>query len=97
MRSVDTPATPPPGAVVITARGPFREANELALLRDRQIDVVVTKNSGGSATAAKLVAARTLGLSVVLVARPPRPDGLIVPDAAGALAWLAHQAARRGV
>jgi precorrin-6A/cobalt-precorrin-6A reductase len=97
IRSVDAPSDPPPDATVITARGPFNEADERALLLEHGIDVVVTKNSGGAATAGKLAAARALGLPVVLVARPPRPAGLIVPDAAGALAWLAHQAARLGV
>lgn len=94
VRSVDAPAEPPAGAVVITARGPFAEADERALLLAHRIDVVVTKNSGGTATAGKLAAARSLGLPVVLVARPPHPAGLIVPDAAGALAWLVDQAAR---
>jgi precorrin-6A/cobalt-precorrin-6A reductase len=97
VRSVDRPAAPPSGATVITARGPFTEADEQTLLLTHRIDVVVTKNSGGTATAGKLAAAHALRLPVILVARPPRPAGLIVPDAAGALAWLAHQAARRGV
>jgi precorrin-6A/cobalt-precorrin-6A reductase len=97
VRSVDAPAVLPPGAVMIKARGPFAEADERALLLAHRIDAVVTKNSGGSATMAKLTAARGLGVRVVMVARPPRPAGLIVEDAAGALAWLAHQAARRGV
>ncbi len=97
VRSVDAPAYPPPGAKIITARGPFSAADERLLLLEHRIDIVVTKNSGGTATAGKLAAARDLGLPVVLVARPPRPEGLIVPDAAGGLAWLAHQAARRGV
>ena len=97
VRSVDAPAVPPPGAVVITARGPFTEADERALLLEHRIDAVVTKNSGGSATVAKLAAARGLGVRVVMVARPPRPAGLIVEDAAGVLVWLAHQAALRGV
>jgi precorrin-6A/cobalt-precorrin-6A reductase len=97
VRSIDVPAALPPGAEVITARGPFAEADERALLLEHRIDVVVTKNAGGSATAGKLAAARGLGVRVVMVARPPRPAGLIVEDAAGALAWLAHQAALRGV
>ena len=92
VRSVDAPERAPDGAVVISARGPFAEADERALLLSHRIEVLVTKNSGGAATAGKLAAARALGLPVVLVARPPRPAGLIVPDAAGALAWLAHQA-----
>jgi precorrin-6A/cobalt-precorrin-6A reductase len=97
VRSVDAPALPPAGAVVITARGPFTEPDERKLLAAHGIQMLVTKNSGGTATAAKLAAARSLALPLVLVARPPRPDGLIVEDAAGALTWLAHQAARLGV
>lgn len=97
IRSVDAPATPPDGAVVIAARGPFAEADEQALLLAHGIEVVVTKNSGGTATAGKLAAARALGLPVVLVRRPSLPTGLVVEDAAGALRWLAHQAALRGV
>ena len=97
VRSVDPPPAPPAGAMVITARGPFAVAEEQALLAAHGIDVVVTKNSGGAATAGKLAAARALGLPVVLVRRPGRPPGEAVPDAAGALAWLAHQAERRGV
>ena len=60
-------------------------------------EVLVTKNSGGTAVAGKLAAARDLGVSVVMVERPPPPPGPTVPDAAGALRWLAHQAALRGV
>ena len=97
IRSVDPPAAAPPGATIITARGPFDPAAEQALLTAHRIEILVTKNSGGAATAGKLAAARALGLPVVLVARPPRPDGLVVEDAAAALAWLAHQACCRGV
>jgi precorrin-6A/cobalt-precorrin-6A reductase len=101
IRSVDAPAAEslPAGAVVITARGPFAEPQERELLAARKIAVLVTKNSGGSATAAKLAAARELGLQVVIVRRPDLPAAGTVADAAGALAWLVHQAAstRRGV
>jgi precorrin-6A/cobalt-precorrin-6A reductase len=48
----------------------------------------VTKNSGGSATAAKLHAARTLGLPVVMVARPSPPIGDIAVSERAALEWL---------
>ena len=73
IRSVEPPpaALLPPGARVLTARGPFALADELALMRREGIEVVVTKNSGGAATAAKLAAARALGVEVVMVARPP--------------------------
>ena len=96
VRSIDPPAALPPNADLILARGPFDEANERALLAIHRIDVLVTKNSGGAATSAKLAAARALGIEVVMVARPPEPDGPTAPDAAAALAWLSHQAALRG-
>ena len=93
VRSVDPPAAGllPCGARTLTARGPFEEADELRLLAAERIDVIVTKNSGGAATAGKLTAARALGLQVVMVERPPSPAGT-VPDAAAALAWLHHRA-----
>ena len=101
IRSVEPPdpALLPPGARLIAARGPFREADELALLAREGIEVLITKNSGGSATAPKLAAARALGIPVIMVARPPVPPGETVPNAAGALAWLDHVAAewKRGV
>src|SRR5215472_5143123 len=73
IRSVDPPPpeTLPPRASIITARGPFIESKERRLFIERRIEVLVTKNSGGDATAAKLHAARALGLPVVMVARPP--------------------------
>jgi precorrin-6A/cobalt-precorrin-6A reductase len=90
IRSVDPPASPlPPRATVIAARGPFLEADERRLLAAHRIEVLVTKNSGGSATEAKLAAARGLGVPVVMVARPPPPEGVqCVASAAEALAWL---------
>jgi precorrin-6A/cobalt-precorrin-6A reductase len=93
IRSVEPPppALLPPGARSFTARGPFSEADEHRLLRDERIQAIVTKNSGGGATSAKLTAARALNMEVVMVARPPAPPGT-VPDAAAALAWL-HQLA----
>jgi len=97
IRSVDRPDPVPPDATVITARGPFTLDAERALLVTHRIEVLVTKNAGGAATMAKLAAARGLGLPVVMVARPAPPEPPVVGDAAGALAWLAHQACQRGV
>ncbi len=96
IRSVEPPplALLPPGARSFTARGPFSEADERRLLRDEHIQAIVTKNSGGAATAAKLAAARALQIEVVMVARPPAPPGT-VSDAAAALAWLHQLASRR--
>ncbi|MGW3725742.1 cobalt-precorrin-6A reductase [Streptomyces sp. NPDC000851] len=90
VRTVEPPEPPmPPDAELVLARGPFTPAGESALLREHRIDVLVTKDSGGAATAAKLTAARELGLPVVVVQRPPLPDGVtVVPDAPGAIALL---------
>lgn len=72
VRSID-PVDPPlavPHLTSILSAGPFDEASEIALLQQHDIDVLVTKNSGGSATYAKIAAARTLGIAVIMVARP---------------------------
>ncbi|WP_421590110.1 cobalt-precorrin-6A reductase [Shinella sp. M27] len=76
VRSVD-PVDPPldvPDAQYLLARGPFAVENEIALLRAHRIDVVVSKNSGGEATRGKIVAARLLGLPVLLIERPAVAD-----------------------
>jgi precorrin-6A/cobalt-precorrin-6A reductase len=90
VRSVDPPEPPmPPHTHVLLARGPFTVADETALLREHRVDVLVTKDSGGAATAAKLTAARDLGLPVVVVRRPPLPDGVTaVGDVPAALSRL---------
>jgi precorrin-6A/cobalt-precorrin-6A reductase len=94
VRSVDPPSPPlPPRTTVVLARGPFTVAEERALMTEHSVDVVVTKDSGGAMTAAKLTAARELGVPVVLVRRPPVPTGVpVVADVDGARAWLAARA-----
>ncbi|RWO46734.1 MAG: cobalt-precorrin-6A reductase [Mesorhizobium sp.] len=76
VRSVDAiePKLAVPDASYLLARGPFREAEERALLEKQRIDVVVSKNSGGEATYGKIAAARALGLEVVMIQRPVLPD-----------------------
>jgi precorrin-6A/cobalt-precorrin-6A reductase len=90
VRAVDPPAREllPPHAEVLLHRGPFALEDEVALLRAYAIDVVVSKNSGGAAAGAKIMAARQIGLPVIMVARPPLPEGEVCPDVAGAIAWL---------
>ncbi|MFI6011135.1 cobalt-precorrin-6A reductase [Streptomyces sp. NPDC051243] len=90
VRSVDPPEPPmPPHTEVLLARGPFTVTGETALLHEHRIDVLVTKDSGGEATSAKLTAARHLNLPVVVVRRPPLPAGVAaVADVAGALERL---------
>ncbi|MER9376617.1 cobalt-precorrin-6A reductase [Mesorhizobium sp. M0491] len=76
VRSVDAiePKLAVPDASYLLARGPFREAEERALLEKQRIDVVVSKNSGGEATYGKIAAARALDLEVVMIQRPTLPD-----------------------
>ncbi|MGD9530032.1 MAG: cobalt-precorrin-6A reductase [Pseudonocardia sp.] len=76
-RSVDPPVPPvPPCLHVLLDRGPFTVAGETALLREHRIDVLVTKDSGGDMTGAKLDAAAALRIPVVVQARPPLPPGV---------------------
>jgi precorrin-6A/cobalt-precorrin-6A reductase len=89
LRAVDPPPPPLPARHhLVLARGPFTADAERALLREHRIDVVVARDSGGELTAAKLVAARELGLPVVLLARPPAPDAPAVTSVEEAVAWL---------
>jgi precorrin-6A/cobalt-precorrin-6A reductase len=62
----------------IVGRGPFPQEDERALLERYRIDLVVSRNSGGGATGAKLAAARALGLPAILIQRPPLPAGDVV-------------------
>jgi precorrin-6A/cobalt-precorrin-6A reductase len=64
----------PPTWKLVLARPPFTLEAEMALMREAGVSVLVTKNAGGEATRAKLDAARALGLPVVMVARPVKPD-----------------------
>jgi precorrin-6A/cobalt-precorrin-6A reductase len=102
IRSVD-PVDPPlalPHVDYITARGPFDEEPERALMTKERIALVVSKNSGGPASYGKIAAARALGLPVVMLRRPALPDAPSVETINDALAWLDHavtSVAPRGV
>jgi precorrin-6A/cobalt-precorrin-6A reductase len=58
---------------VIGARGPFLIEDERKLFDDRQIDVLISKNSGSSATEPKLEVARERGVPVLILKRPVLP------------------------
>lgn len=90
LRSIERPDGPLPARhEVLLERGPFDLAAEAETMRRWGIDVLVTKNSGGAATAPKLTAARDLGIPVLIVRRPVAPAGLtVVHDVAEALAWV---------
>lgn len=86
VRCVATASACRPRLTVLQSRGPFTLAQELAVLRDWRADVLVSKNSGGSAVAAKLAAARRLGLPVLMLARPVLPAAEVEFTAIAALA-----------
>jgi precorrin-6A/cobalt-precorrin-6A reductase len=92
IRCVDPPPPPLPRRhELILARGPFTLRDELALIDRHRLDLLITKDSGGAATEAKLDAARERGLPVIVVDRPPRPPVATVGTVAEALSWaLAH-------
>jgi len=98
VRLVDPPRAPPPLASceVVLGRGPFSLAAERLMLERHGIEMLVCKASGGSATEAKLVAARERGLPVVMLRRPPPPPGPRVASVDSALDWLAGQLASGG-
>jgi precorrin-6A/cobalt-precorrin-6A reductase len=82
-------ALPVPHLHAIRDRGPFDAAAERRLMECEGVEVVVTKNSGGSATYPKIAAARALGLPVVLVAQPAKPAEIpVVETADEAVAWI---------
>jgi precorrin-6A/cobalt-precorrin-6A reductase len=79
VRTVDRPGPPLPAHhQLVISRGPYTADAERALLREHRIEVLVSRDSGGAMTKAKLVAARELGLPVVLIDRPPAPDAPVV-------------------
>ncbi|WP_134680509.1 cobalt-precorrin-6A reductase [Paracoccus ravus] len=98
LRLVDPPqdALPLPQTHVIVDRGPFTAATDSALLRQHGIDLVVSKNSGGSGAYAKIAAARELGLPVLMIARPGLPPATECHSPGDAMNWL-HGRTERGV
>ncbi|HEV7772281.1 MAG TPA: cobalt-precorrin-6A reductase [Conexibacter sp.] len=89
VRCVDPPEPPlPPHHELLLDRGPYTLAGELALFDRYALDLVVTKNSGGEHTVAKLDAARERSAPVIVVRRPARAaDVPAVAHVADALAW----------
>lgn len=99
LRLVDPPKTLPPlpEHFAIVDRGPFDEASDRALMETHRIDLVVSKNSGGTGAYAKIAAARTLGLPIVMIDRPALPSRREVATPGAVLDWLAHAGTDLGV
>lgn len=98
LRLVDPPQgdIPLPLHSIILDRGPFEAAQDEALLRDHCITHIVAKNAGGAGAEAKLIAARRLGLPVILIDRPVVAGRQVVATAAEVLDWL-HQTPLAGL
>ena len=94
VRMIEPPSKPLPLGrhELILGRGPFDADAEETLLSQYGIDTVVSKNSGGDPTYGKIVAARRLGLPVVMIGRPPASDGPSVPTVTAAMEWITGQA-----
>lgn len=99
LRLVDQPqdALPFPSCVVEVDRGPFTVDNDLALLRRYGVDLIVSKNAGGTGAMAKLTAARQLGVPVLMIDRPPLPDRQEVHGVDDVVDWVTHASAHLGV
>lgn len=88
-RQIDPPesAFPFAGGEFIVGRPPFSVDHEIALFKERGVDWLVVKNAGGALSKSKLVAARELGIPVLMIKRPPLPDAEIVSDVESAIKW----------
>jgi len=95
IRCVDPPAPPlPADHELIIDRGPYTLPSELTLLDTHAIDLIVTKDSGGHHTVAKLNAARARDLPVIIIQRPTRPTAPAVATVEEAADW-AHASVPR--
>ena len=83
-------------AELICERGPFQVAHDLALMQRHGVTHVVAKNAGGEAARAKLIAARRLGLPVVMIDRPALPPRQVLASPPEVMDWL-HAGTERGV
>jgi precorrin-6A/cobalt-precorrin-6A reductase len=90
VRLVEMPAEPLPllDHEIVLGRGPFAAAAERDLLHGRGIEFVIAKNSGGAATYGKIVAARELGLPVVLLRRPELPAAETAGTIEQVVGWI---------
>jgi len=93
VRMIDAPLTPLPltSHEVITGLPLTNAADEKALMQKHNIDTLITKNSGGALSAAKLEAARELGIQVMMIQRPEVPNGDVVETVEAVERWLSNR------
>ena len=99
LRLVDPPEgdLPLPDATAVIARGPFDVAGDRALLAGHRISHLVAKNAGGAGAEAKLKAARTLRIPVILIERPALPERPVLATVEAVMAWISDHPARLGL
>lgn len=97
VRVVDAPEVAVPANwTVLLSRGPYPVESERALFAEHEVDVVVTKDSGGTYTQAKLQVAAETGAAVVIVRRSAgAADVPVVNDATAAAVWVSGIAGLR--
>ncbi|QMV03878.1 cobalt-precorrin-6A reductase [Devosia sp. D6-9] len=96
VRVIEPPAEAMPAhANLLLDRPPYTLAGETALMQREAVTHLVSKNSGGSQTTAKLDAARDLGIAVVMIDRPAYGPAHEVGSVEEALAALHSEASRR--
>ncbi|GAB2185250.1 cobalt-precorrin-6A reductase [Roseibium sp. LAB1] len=96
-RMIEPPKTPLPSSwELILSRPPGSAEEEISLFRERHISHVVTKNSGGSRSYAKIEAARSLQLDVIMIDRPKLPDAETAPTIQALVDRLGKILAGRG-
>lgn len=93
VRLVEEPEDAWPNWTILRTRGPFDAASERALMTEHRVDVLVSKDSGGALTEAKLGVAVELGIPVVMVARPPERAEVTVADPGAAAAEVRRRLA----
>ncbi|MCR9280512.1 MAG: cobalt-precorrin-6A reductase [Rhodobacteraceae bacterium] len=80
VRMIEPPKTRLPSAwELILSRPPASADEEVSLFLEKNITHVVTKNSGGSRSYAKIEAARVLKRPVIMIARPDLPEAETAP------------------
>ncbi|MGR3460736.1 MAG: cobalt-precorrin-6A reductase [Roseovarius sp.] len=99
LRLVDAPdgPLPLPDCHAVVGRGPFTVEGDMALMRYHRIEIVVSKNAGGTGAQAKIVAARRLGLPVIMIDRPAIPPRRETHSVDDVMRWLGHGVTDLGV